>query len=62
MENLIIREAIQLDILTLTELLSAADLIAQDVLAPGTIYWLANDKHDQLVGSAGWNLVKRQFC
>lgn len=34
-------------------LLAAADLLTHDVLAPGTVYWVAHDGMRQLVGVAG---------
>jgi len=53
MKNLDIREAVQSDMQALTQLLTAADLMPQDVLAPGTKFWLAHNKDSQLAGCAG---------
>jgi N-acetylglutamate synthase-like GNAT family acetyltransferase len=53
MERLIIRDAIPQDIKALTQILETVDLKTQDVLAPGTQFWLAHEKQGQMVGCAG---------
>ena len=53
MEELVIREANQEDLQALTQLLITADLMPQDVLSPGTMFWLAYDKPGKLAGCAG---------
>ncbi len=53
MEKLTIKVAVMEDRETLSELLRTVDLMPQDVLASGTKFWLAYDKHGKLVGCAG---------
>ena len=53
MEVLNIQVAVTEDREALSQLLETVDLMTQDVLAPGTRFWLAYNEQGKLVGCAG---------